>query len=94
MGSINEEVYVSGPETPLADPSTTKAPVAFGVMSGIVCLVVFLTIHAIWITPIWNVAVIGVFIAGGGGAVAARCWTLVRHMMPVRPLSWLAVFGW
>ena len=77
----------------LAEVHTSKAPVLSGVMSGIVCLVAFLVIHAIWITPIWNVAVIGVFIASAGGAVAARCCALVRHMMPVRPLSWFAMFG-
>ena len=70
-----------------------RASLIVGVVSGIVGLVTFLVIHAIWITPIWKVAVIGVFIAGGGGALTARCYTLARHRLPVRPLSWFAVFG-
>ena len=84
-----------GPQHPVehTDVPSTNAVVGAGVLSGAVCLAAFLVIHAIWITPIWGVAVIGVFIATGGGAVAARCYTLARHIMPARPVSWLAVLG-
>jgi hypothetical protein len=47
-----------------------SAHVAAGILSGLVCLAGFLVIHAIWITPIWNVAIIGVLMAAGGGAVS------------------------
>ena len=62
-------------------------------VSGLAGLATFLTIHALWITPIWNVAVIGVVIAGGGGVITARCYSLAHRLVPVRPLSWLVVFG-
>ena len=93
MSIIDGEAFVTDSKPPLAEVFTTTALVASGVISGIGCLVVFLALHAIWITPIWNVAVIGVFIASGGCAVTAWCCAMVRRMMPVRPLSWFAVFG-
>lgn len=91
METIDGEAFVAE-SAPLAATFTIKASAASGVIAGEFCLAVFLVIHAIWITPIWNVAVIGVFIAGGV-VVAARCCTLVRHLVPPRPFSWLVVFG-
>ena len=93
MRVVDGVAMVPGFDSHLAAKPTTKTPIALGIMSGIVCLVVFLTIHAIWIVPIWNVALIGVFIAGGGGALSARCCLVVHRLMPVRPLSWFVIFG-
>ena len=64
-----------------------------GVISGILGLVVFLRIHALWIAPIWEVAIIGAFLACRGGIVTARCYMLTPSGMRIRPLSWLATFG-
>ena len=91
----NDNIEHLGPQHPIehTDVPSTNAVVVTGVLSGAVCLAVFLVIHAIWITPIWGVAVIGVFLATGGGAAAARCYSLARRIMPARPLSWLAVLG-
>jgi hypothetical protein len=71
----------------------TIIPARVGMASGLAGLATFLTIHAFWITPIWNVTVIGVVIAGAGGVITARCYSLAHRLVPVRPISWLVVFG-
>ncbi len=45
-----------------------QAAVTAGVAAGILGLVVFLGVHALWITPIWSVVPFGVFAAGLAGA--------------------------
>ena len=64
-----------------------------GVISGLLGLVVFLGIHAVWIAPIWEVAIIGVFLACGGGMLTARCYMLTLSGMRIHSRSWLAAFG-
>lgn len=66
---------------------------AAGVISGLVGLVTFLIIHAVWITPIWQVAFVGIIIASLAGLVTAQCYNIVKPAKHARPLSWIFVFG-
>ncbi len=92
VGNIGRVAAGSDPSVRQTGPHSDSY-VAVGVLCGFVCLGAFLVIHAIWIAPIWNVAVIGVILACAGGVVAARCYALARHLMPARPVSWIMVFG-
>ena len=69
MNSNSEKGSVVWSALSSVEIPATEASVYAGIASGIVCLALFLVIHAVWITPIWYVAVIGMFIAGGGGGI-------------------------
>lgn len=62
-----------------------------GVMSGLISLLVFMVVHAIWITPIWFVLPLGVVLAGGGGMVVSWAYVEIKHRLPPPPWSVLAV---
>lgn len=49
-----------------------------GVFSGIAGLATFMTIHALWIVPIWFVAPIGLVIAMAGGVAVAWAFHELR----------------
>lgn len=70
------------------------ASVAPGVAAGVVGLAVFLTLHALWIVPIWFVAPLGLAIAVVGGAVVSWAYLHVEPHLPARMGSrWLAIAG-
>ena len=64
-----------------------------GALAGIAGLVVFLTLHHLWIVPIWFIAPVGTAMATAGGvAVAAAYVDLLPHL-PRRPWTSLAVLA-
>lgn len=67
--------------------------VGAGVVAGAVGCVVFLSIHAIWILPIWFVALPGLALACGGGAVVGWAYGELGPRLPRRPLTAFALTG-
>lgn len=73
-----------------ADPVRTpsSAALAAGALAGIAALAVFLTVHALWIVPIWSIAPLGVMIAALSGLGGGWAYDLHRERMsgsiPVR----------
>lgn len=65
-----------------------------GIVAGVAGLAVFLTLHAIWILPIWFVAPVGLALAIIGGAAVGWAYTNVEPALPAGLLRrWLAVTG-
>jgi hypothetical protein len=64
-----------------------------GVLSGIVGLMVFLTIHHFWIKPIWFILPPGLFIAALGGLAVGWSYAEIRVGLPPRPWTFLALSG-
>ncbi len=64
-----------------------------GSISGVVGLFVFLTIHHIWITPIWFILPAGLLIAGLSGLAVGWAYVEMRPQLPSRPWIVPAVFG-
>ena len=62
-----------------------------GAMSGLVSLLVFMVVHAIWITPIRFVLPLGIVLAGGGGMVVSWAYTEIKHRLPLPPWTVLAI---
>lgn len=73
------------------DPNT--ASLIAGALSGVVGLLVFLTIHHFWIRPIWSIAPIGLIIAALGGLAVGWAYNELRSGLPPRPLASLAMVG-
>ncbi len=74
-------------------PAIRAGAVEAGAIAGIAGLVVFLTLHHLWIVPIWFIAPVGsVMAAAGGAAVAAAYVELLAHL-PRRPWTALAVMA-
>ncbi len=70
------------------------APLLAGAVAGQAGLAVFLTVHALWIQPIWDVAVLGVIVGGLGGAAAGWAYDELRPALPSGPFrAWAAVTG-
>ncbi len=63
-----------------------------GVVSGVVGLLVFLTIHHFWIAPIWFILPPGLLIATLGGLAVGWAYGEIRLGLPPRPWTSLAVF--
>ncbi len=63
-----------------------------GILSGIVGLFVFLTIHHFWIAPIWFILPPGLLIATLGGLAVGWAYREIRAGLPPRPWTSLAVF--
>jgi hypothetical protein len=61
-------------------------------MSGLVGMIVFLVLHALWIMPIWFIAPIGALISVGGGIVTGQCYARASKLSVWRPISSLYVF--
>jgi hypothetical protein len=74
------------------DPRLGSALIA-GVISGIVGLLVFLTIHHFWITPIWFIFPAGLLIAGLSGLAVGCSYAEILPRLLLRPWTFLAVFG-
>jgi hypothetical protein len=64
-----------------------------GILSGIVGLLVFLTIHHFWIGPIWFIMPAGLLIAGLGGLAVGWAYGEIRAGLPPRPWTSLSMFG-
>lgn len=68
------------------------APYLAGAIAGQAGLALFLTVHAIWIRPIWSVATIGIPVAAIGGAAAGWAFEELRAVIPRSPgRAWLVV---
>jgi hypothetical protein len=70
-----------------------NAPLASGALSGVVGLIVFLTIHHFWIRPIWFIAPIGLVVAAVGGLAVGWSYIEIRTGLPARPWTSLAMIG-
>jgi hypothetical protein len=68
-------------------------PLIAGVLSGVVGLLVFLTIHHFWIRPIWFILPAGLPVACLGGLAAGWSYAEIGPRLPPRPWTWLAEFG-
>ena len=67
------------------------APVA-GALAGLAGVIVFLTLHAWWILPIWSVVPLGLAVAVIGGAATGWAYDLLGTHVPAGLVSaWLAV---
>ena len=64
-----------------------------GVLAGIAGLLAFLVLHALWIVPIWFILPVGLLVAGGGGLAVGWAYVELRHRLPGRPWTALAVVG-
>ena len=64
-----------------------------GVVAGIAGLLAFLVLHALWIVPIWSILPVGLVVAGGGGLAVGWAYAELRHRLPGRPWTALAVVG-
>lgn len=62
-----------------------------GVLSGIVGLLVFLTVHHFWIKPIWFILPPGLIIAALGGLAVGWSYAEIKIGLPPRPYTGLAV---
>jgi hypothetical protein len=72
---------------------TMNTTLIAGLLSGIVGLLVFLTIHHFWIKPIWFILPLGLVIAALGGLAAGWSYAEIRAGLPPRPWTSLAVFA-
>jgi hypothetical protein len=62
-----------------------RAALVSGALSGIVGLLVFLIIHAIWIVPIWFIVPVGMVLAVAGGLAVGWAYSEVLRRLPPRP---------
>jgi hypothetical protein len=70
-----------------------KAALIAGAISGMAGLLAFLTIHHIWIRPIWFMVPFGVLIAAAGGAAVGWAYHELLPAMPPRPWSTLTLIA-
>jgi hypothetical protein len=64
-----------------------------GALSGLASLLVFMIVHAIWITPIWFVMPLGIVLALGGGMVVSWAYSEIKRRLPPPPWAVLAIAG-
>ena len=69
-----------------------NASLLAGMLSGLAGLLGILTIHHLWIRPIWFIALPGGIIACLGGLAVGWAYVEVRSGLPPRPWTALAVF--
>ena len=62
-----------------------------GILAGIAGLLTFLTLHALWIMPIWFILPLGLLISGVGGLAVGWSYSETEHRLPERPWRTLAV---
>lgn len=67
--------------------ANTGHAIISGALSGITGLLVFLTIHALWIMPIWFILPMGLVIAVVGGIAAGWGYAEIKPNLPPRPWS-------
>jgi hypothetical protein len=70
-----------------------NAMLVAGAISGVVGLLVFLTIHHFWIRPIWAIFAPGLFIALLGGLAVGWSYMEISAGLPPRPWTSLAVIA-
>jgi len=70
---------------------TNRVHLVAGAFAGVAGLLTFLIIHAIWILPIWFIFPLGLLIAGIGGLVVGWSYAELRHHLPKRPWTALAI---
>lgn len=70
---------------------TADVTVISGVLSGLASVLVFMIVHAIWITPIWFIFPIGVVLAAGGGMAVSRAYVEFKHRLPPPPWTVMAL---
>ena len=74
----------------------TRAAILAGVLAGVAGLLAFLTIHHVWISPIWFILPPGLVIAGLGGMAVGWAYGEVQHRLPPRPwrhAAWSCLVG-
>lgn len=76
----------------MKDKTMTTSLIA-GLISGVVGLLVFLTIHHFWIRPIWFILPPGLLIAALGGLAVGWSYAEIRTGLPPRPYTALAVMA-
>lgn len=64
-----------------------------GAVSGLAGLAAFLTIHHIWIRPIWFVTPIGAPFAALGGVAVGAAWDELRPRLPSAPIAALGLMA-
>src|SRR5512135_2521469 len=64
-----------------------------GVFSGLASLLVFLTLHQLWIKPIWDILPAGLVVAALGGLAFGWAYAEIKIGLPPRPWTALAVFA-
>ena len=64
-----------------------------GVVAGIDVLLAFVVLHARWIVPMWFILPVGLVLAGSGGVAVGWAYAELRHRLPGRPWTFLAVVG-
>jgi hypothetical protein len=62
-----------------------NAALIAGVLAGIIGLLAFLIVHALWIMPIWFILPLGLVIAGAGGLAVGWSYAELRNRLPKRP---------
>ena len=76
------------------EPAVTRhVPGYIGAASGLTGLIVFLVIHAMWITPIWFIAIIGIVVSISGGLLTGKCYELSTRFNTWRPFRSLYVIA-
>ena len=65
-------------------PTDAPALVA-GVAAGLTGLVAFLTLHWLWIMPIWFILPVGMLVAGSGGLAVGWAYAELQRGLPKRP---------
>jgi len=72
---------------------TASAARIAGAVAGIAGLLAFLTLHALWIVPIWFILPAGLLVAGGGGLAVGWAYAELSSGLPRRLWTALAVVG-
>lgn len=68
-----------------------NAALMAGLLSGIVGLMIFLTIHHFWIKPIWFILPPGLAIAALGGLIVGWSYAEIKTGLPSRPWTTIAM---
>jgi hypothetical protein len=87
----NEQAKPASPELRCSTKGNTQVALISGMLAGVAGLLTFLIIHAWWITPIWFILPLGLFVAVLGGAAVGWAYAEVQHILPPRPWTAAAV---
>ena len=77
--------------TERARGNTTLTALLAGALSGVVSLLVFLTLHQFWIKPIWDILPAGLVVAILGGLAFGWAYAEIKAGLPPRPWTSLSV---
>ena len=70
-----------------------KEDLVAGAISGVAGMVIFLTIHHLWISPIWFILPVGLPIAAAGGLAVGWSYATLAPWLPGRPWTAAALVG-